>query len=72
MACPLFFAFYGKIFSGIFQPLIYFLSICAHPLVTVLLWGVYFFILGRYQSKSIYIAKYGYEFNDYVKLGVAL
>ena len=36
------FAFYGEIFSGIFQPLLYILGIYAHPLVRFLLGGVHF------------------------------
>lgn len=49
------FAFYGEIFSGIFQPLLYILGIYAHPLVRFLLGGVHFLVLGcTFWQKGFY------------------
>ncbi|CAI3539635.1 hypothetical protein CNEO3_10027 [Clostridium neonatale] len=51
MGLTIVFAFYGEIFSGTFQPLLYILSIYAHPLVRVLLGGVHF-----YAKRGQYLA----------------
>lgn len=53
MGLTIVFAFYGEIFSGTFQPLLYILSIYAHPLVRALLGGAFLRKKGAIFSLSI-------------------